>query len=514
MSAARPAEPADVRQLFTRFVLLVLLPVVGLVGFGVMAIANERAAVEKRFQEEFGGKLRILASRLLEWVDEDADAMKAGATRHSERISFHFRETGGSLETDGPTTPEKRASLHASLRAAYVPPGTVTLLAVSSGPARGLYALRRIETGLEGLAFDEAGLAAAVEEAGRRLFPEEGTRFTLVGPREVTEISANPVRRLLEEITQDRAENGPLAFPLPPPLADWKVVARLADDDPVTSALWRNRTIYIVVLSLFYVVIAFGVWLTLQGISREVRLSRLKTDFVSNISHELRTPLTSIRMFAETLKMGRATSPEEQAACIDFIFRESERLGHLAERTLDWARMEAGRRAYVLRRAAPALFVSRIVEGFLERGTLPRDRLTLELGSDLPEVDVDEAAIELVLLNLLENAVKYTPDEKRIRVAVRARGRRLCIDVQDNGIGIARRDHKRIFERFYRADDLLARGTEGTGLGLSIARRVAEAHGGRITVDSRLGAGSTFTVELPTARTDSKTNFTTAEKLA
>jgi signal transduction histidine kinase len=309
---------------------------------------------------------------------------------------------------------------------------------------------------------------------------------------------------MLEAVTSDHGEQGTVSLPLPAPLADWRIVATLPGSDPVRSALWRNRTIYIVILAVFYFVIAIGVIVTLRGIWREAHLSRMKTDFVSNLSHELRTPLTSIRMFAETLRMGRATTPEEQTACIDFIAKESERLSDIAERTLDWARLEAGRRPFIRARVSPSRLTKDIVDGFLAHGMLDSDSIRVDVPEDLPEVDVDRAAIGQVLLNLLENAVKYSGPEKHIVVRGRQHRGAVLIEVEDNGIGVARKDLRRIFERFYRVDDLLARRTEGSGLGLSIARRIVNAHDGRLTVQSELGVGSVFTIQLPAAASSGK----------
>lgn len=490
------------RRLFTRFIVLVLLPVVGLVGFGVMAITNERAAVEMRFQQEYAGRLRAVAGHLAQTIDRVSERLDAPRPlQPSPDVKFDFRMAkDGTFTASRPLAPETAAALEAALRLNLPQGGLVALVPVASGPARGLYAVRRDDDGVLGLAFSEPGLAAEVESEGRRRFPGEPARFTLAGPREQPALSVNPMRRVLDELTSDRAEANLLSLPLPPPLSEWRISAHLPSEDPIRTALFRNRTIYIVVLSLFYVIIIVGVVMTLRGISREMRLSRLKTDFVSNLSHELRTPLTSIRMFAETLKLGRAPSKEEQDACIDFIWRESERLSQVAERTLDWSRIEAGRRAYDRQRVAPEKLVRDVLETFFAHSMLPREALSFTADPAVAEIEVDAGALAQVLLNLLENAVKYTPQDKRLAVRLRAGRRRVMIDVEDNGIGIARRDIKRIFERFYRADDLLARRTEGTGLGLSIARRVVHAHGGRIAVQSRQGVGSTFTVELPAAR--------------
>ncbi len=499
MTPDRAPTSTDLRRLFTSFVLLVLLPVIGLVGFGVMAITNERAAVEKRFQAQYAGRLHALAAHLAETIDTLASQLGEPTDRPSPLVRFRFDVAHGELTTSVPLSPMETSALQASLLANAPIEGSVVVFPVTTGPARGLYALRRDAAGLHGVSFQESALANAVQQQGTRLFRSDPARFTLVGPKELPALSTNPMRRLLEEVTSDRSEAGPLSLPLPPPLSDWRITAQLPSGDPIQTALWRNRLIYIVVLSLFYVVIAIGVIVTMRTISREVRLSRMKTDFVSNMSHELRTPLTSIRMFAETLKMGRARTEAEREACIDAIFQESERLSALAERTLDWARLEAGRRIFEDKPVDLEALVRETVELFVSRGTVQRDGLTLRVDGGSFRVRGDRGALSQVVMNLLENAAKYTPLEKRLSVRLRSDDRHGHVDVEDNGIGMSRGDMRRIFDRFYRADDLLARRTEGTGLGLSIARKIVDAHQGRITVNSRLGAGSTFTMSLPLA---------------
>ncbi len=496
----RRSDATQVRRLLLRFIFLVILPVVGLVSFGVMAIANERAAVEKRFSQEYAGRLRALAESLAVTIEAQASRLsKPLPLPASADVEFDFAVDSGGTHTSRPLGRRLAPGLVADLRASAPADGSIALVPVASGPSRGLYAVRRQGSVLRGLAFSESGLAQEVAREGKKRFPTDAARFELSGPP-VDEGSSNPVARLVAQITSDKSDQSALSFPLPAPLAEWRIQAVLPPGDPIRSALWRNRTIYIVVLSLFYLLIITGIVITLRGIFREVRLSRMKTDFVSNISHELKTPLTSIRMFAETLKLGRAGSAEEREACVDFILTESERLSLITERTLDWARIEAGRRPYDRQPVEPQALVHEAVESFLAHARIARESVTVAVEPGLPRIDVDPNALGQVLRNLLENAVKYSGDDKRIEISARRHGHRVVIGVSDNGIGLARRELKHIFDRFYRADDLLARRTEGTGLGLSIAKRIVEAHGGRIAVHSRAGQGSTFIFELPAAR--------------
>jgi signal transduction histidine kinase len=173
----------------------------------------------------------------------------------------------------------------------------------------------------------------------------------------------------------------------------------------------------------------------------------------------------------------------------------------MIESVLDWARMESGRKTYSQTIQSPTLFVEKAMAAFrAQRLGLPYE-LIWQPASELPEVRVDTEAMAGALLNLLQNAYKYTGPEKRIVVRARTDKQGIAIDVEDNGMGIARKDKKRIFERFYRVDGLLTRSTEGSGLGLSIAERIVKAHKGRISVKSEPGRGATFTLHLPKAET-------------
>ena len=249
----------------------------------------------------------------------------------------------------------------------------------------------------------------------------------------------------------------------------------------------------------FVSVVITGIVLVLVFVRREANLSELQADFVSKVSHELRTPLTAIRLFAETLQRPEADGATREK-CATLLVAESERLSKMIERLLDWGRMESGRKIYELRTEK----VADILEDAL-RAYAPH----LELGGDLdfgvetmpglPDVVADRAAIVDAIVNLLSNAQKYGGSPPRVRLRVSAADDKVAIAVTDNGSGIPRPEHRRIFEKFYRIDDRLSRTKEGSGLGLAIVNHVARAHRARVLVDSAEGKGSTFTLVLPVA---------------
>jgi two-component system phosphate regulon sensor histidine kinase PhoR len=244
-----------------------------------------------------------------------------------------------------------------------------------------------------------------------------------------------------------------------------------------------------------------GTTLALVFLRKEATLARLQTDFVSKVSHELRTPLTSIRMFAEMLQTQR--DPEQQQVCLDVLQKETARLSERIERLLDWGRMEAGRRIYDRRTESVAEIVDAAVAAFDTAYLGTATGIEVDVASDLPPIEADRGAMVDAILNLLTNAWKYSGDNRAIRITGRTDGSSVRISVQDQGMGIHRAEHHRIFQKFYRVDDRLAREVGGSGLGLAIVRHVVHAHRGRVELDSELGRGSTFTLVLPRAEMSS-----------
>jgi two-component system phosphate regulon sensor histidine kinase PhoR len=242
-----------------------------------------------------------------------------------------------------------------------------------------------------------------------------------------------------------------------------------------------------------------GTVATVMVVAREARVARLQTDFVNKVSHDLRTPLTSIRMFVETLQLGRLQDPERQREALEIISEETARLSGLINRLLDWARMESGRRTYQFVRQPVEPILEAALQAFEPQRLSHPAEVRREVAPGLPPVVVDREALTGALLDLLNNAHKYTGPEKIITVGAARSGPTVLITVTDNGPGIPLPDQKRIFDKFYRASDPLQRTIEGSGLGLAMVKHIVVAHGGRIAVTSEVGHGATFTVTLPAA---------------
>jgi len=261
--------------------------------------------------------------------------------------------------------------------------------------------------------------------------------------------------------------------------------------------IWVHRSF--IILGCLSLMIIGGLVLTRHIVSKEMALARLKSDFVSNVSHELRTPLALIRLYAETLELGRITTQEKKQQYYRIIRKESERLTALINNILDFSRIEAGGKEYEFRNTDIAELVRNTLESY--RYQIEQQGFTFEesIDSNLPAVAVDREAIARALVNLVNNALKYSTEEKFLGVKLYRENGVVKLEVADHGIGISRRDQSKIFEKFYRAGDPLVHNTKGSGLGLSLVRHITQAHGGDIAVESTPGKGSKFTLSLPMA---------------
>ena len=258
----------------------------------------------------------------------------------------------------------------------------------------------------------------------------------------------------------------------------------------------RFARMSLLTLAALSLVLAGGIALTYRNVTKEMALARLKSDFVSNVSHELRTPLSLIRLYAETLEMGRLTSPEKYQEYYRIIRKESERLTALINNILDFSRIEAGRKEYDFRETDMSELVHNTLDSY--RYQLEQSGFQFEEKIDeVPPLRVDREAMARSLLNLVNNALKYSQDRKFIGVNLYRDNGSVKLEVVDQGIGIPHDEQQKIFEKFYRVGDPLVHNTKGSGLGLSLVRHIVQAHGGQVSVDSTPGQGSKFTIALP-----------------
>lgn len=279
-------------------------------------------------------------------------------------------------------------------------------------------------------------------------------------------------------------------------LAGW-TVALYIDDSAFETAARRQQMVYSWTAVLIIVLMAI-VGATLAGlVLREAKLNRLKNDFIATITHELKTPLASMRVLVDTLLEGRCDNEGQKTEYLELIARENLRLSRLIDNFLTFSRMERHKQAFDMVKTAPAEIAQSAVEAVRTKFNHGCCQFTVTLEEYLPAVMADKDALVTVLVNLLDNACKYSYDEKHIALSVFQEDRWVCFRVKDSGIGMTRRQMRKIFDRFYQADTSLARRVEGAGLGLAIVKFIVEAHKGKITVDSKLGNGSVFEVKMP-----------------
>jgi signal transduction histidine kinase len=265
----------------------------------------------------------------------------------------------------------------------------------------------------------------------------------------------------------------------------------------VEALAWHFLRNNFLILGALSLVLAGGIFLTYRNVTREMALAKLKSDFVANVSHELRTPLALIRLYAETLEMGRLTNAEKFQEYYQIMRKESERLTALINNILDFSRIEAGRKEYDFRETNLAELVRATLESY--RYQIEQQGFAFEqrIADDLPPLRVDREAMARSLLNLVNNALKYSQEEKFLGVSLYRDNGAVKLEVADRGIGIPRAEQAKIFEKFYRAGDPLVHNTKGSGLGLSLVRHIVQAHGGQVLVESTPGKGSKFTITLP-----------------
>lgn len=280
-------------------------------------------------------------------------------------------------------------------------------------------------------------------------------------------------------------------------LPDWNWVVTPRGDDLLDETAQRRTLIHLWTALLTIAGVVVLVLFVSYVVLRQMSLANLKNELIATVSHELKTPLTSMRVLVDTLLAGRCATPEVEREYLQLIAKENTRLSRLIEDFLTFSRMERNKRCFELVPVSMRDVVSEAVEAGCERFRMNGCKLDVSVESGLPAVAGDKDALVTVVLNLLDNAYKYTGDDKDIRLHAYASGNEVCVDVKDNGIGLLRRDAKRVFERFYQVDQGLSRRAGGCGLGLSIAKFIVDAHGGTISIMSELGKGSTFTVRFP-----------------
>ena len=266
--------------------------------------------------------------------------------------------------------------------------------------------------------------------------------------------------------------------------------------------LVKTRTYFNVFLILIMdIVLLIGAWFVYRSVRQEVKLAQIKSDFVSNVSHEIRTPLAVINMYSETLELGRIKSEEKKKEYYKVIHTEANRLSGMVNKILNFSKIESGKREYRFEETHINEIVSDVIETYKLHLHNNGFQYNFLPGEDMPVISADKEAIAEAVINLIDNAMKYSDKKKQIDISTAFRNEMVNIEVKDYGIGIDDQEKKLIFDKFYRVTKGdLAYKAKGSGIGLNIVKHIVDAHQGTINLKSAAGQGSIFTLSFPVKR--------------
>jgi len=262
---------------------------------------------------------------------------------------------------------------------------------------------------------------------------------------------------------------------------------------PTIDNLIRERTNFnVLLLVIMNLILLAGIWFVFRNVKKEIELAQIKSDFVSNVSHELRTPLALINMFAETLEMGRVRTEEKKQEYYSIISHEASRLSSIVNKILSFSRMEAGKVKYNFTCLDLNNTLDKILTNYSFHLQNNGFNYSIKKEESLPCINADPEAVQEAVINLLDNAMKYSKDIKMLEIKTGVKDNFGFVEVTDHGLGISAADQKKIFEKFFRVSSGLIHNTKGTGLGLTLVKHIMDAHKGKIELSSEPGIGSSF----------------------
>ena len=323
----------------------------------------------------------------------------------------------------------------------------------------------------------------------RPLMERQSVRLAL------TDAEGHPVLAQFSAASVQQASRGSAETQLP-----WTL--RVVSQNPQAELVQeRNRrSLLLLAVALLFTFVLVGTYFIARAVTRELEVARLQSDFVAAVSHEFRTPLASLCQLSEMLSDGRVPSETRRQEYYEGLRRASERLNRLVESLLDFGRMQAGVQQYRFELLETGPFFRGVVDEFAQEIRERGYQLDITQQPHLPPLKADCEALTRALWNLLDNAVKYSPQNKTIWAKAACENGRVAISIIDKGLGIAPHERKKVFKKFVRATSAEVAGAKGTGLGLTMVEHIVAAHGGQMRVESEPGVGSTFTILLPGAK--------------
>jgi signal transduction histidine kinase len=536
--------------LFVLLALLTILPAACVLWFTNDALTRESAASHQRVLEAYRGQLRLVRSRLDPLWRAHAASLNAGPDSAEQRFArlvtsesvdgaillngegtVEYPDRGAmrgrerddlerQLVTIDQTKTETRAPLVASIAARL---NDYSLSMPATERLRFMTRLRDIAPSVQlpteaalRLSIDmlDAERPTPMPDMVRQTAVPNISSLTSADDRVIAFYRIGRLEEMMHDFLHQVAPSGIVFLAVPPDmhadseaiaagswLPGWQLSFMAIESSEFDDDDRRHRVMYVSVAVVGLGVIAIAGIAVAGSLRRHLRLARLKTDLVAAASHELRSPLASMRVLVDGLLADQTFDPNKTREYLEMLAVENARLSRLIENFLTFSLLERNQHRFVVTPSDPAAIVAAAVDGVRDR--LPQDcDLRVEVAPSLPTVMADAEALRTALINLLENAVKYTPGTKRIVVRASQDGDgSLVFAVQDNGIGIPVREQRRIFKRFYRVDQRLSRETTGVGLGLSIVELIIRGHRGTVSVQSTPGAGSTFTIRVPQGTT-------------
>ena len=532
--------------LFVLFVVLTLLPAAGVLWFMNEAITTQAEFGRQRVLEAYRGQLRLVRSRIdAHWRDlaagldaagtpeerfvrliEDDGAEGAVLLSADGHVEYPDRSRQGSTARDVDTAIAAAERLDRSAIGAAIE-RLATRLNDYHEPLAAAERVRLMER-LRALAPNvflptqaalrlsidllDAERPTPVSDAFRETALRDVWALTSSDGRAIVLYRTGRLESMMHDFLHQVAPAGIVFIATPPDvpasgeaiaagawLPGWQVTFEPVEQTPFDDSVRRQRTLYIAVALAGIAVITLAAVAGGGMVRRHLQLARVKTDLVAAASHELRTPLASMRLLVDGLLSDEVLDPTKTRQYLEMMASENARLTRLIENFLAFSRLERDRYRFEFTAVEPHAVVRAAVAAVRDRVPAGCD-LRIDAPLELPVVKADAEALSAALVNLLDNALKYTPADKRILISARREPDGfVSFAVEDNGVGIPVREQRRIFRRFYRVDQRLSRETSGVGLGLSIVELIARAHGGNVRVTSTPGAGSTFAVRLPVA---------------